>query len=69
MDVGKLFKGQKIDLTCPGCSIEFEIDGSQALGKNQIVTCPNCDSTINLENNDSVKNIEKELKKLKKMFK
>jgi DNA-directed RNA polymerase subunit RPC12/RpoP len=69
MDVSKLFKGQKLEIHCPNCQKEFSIDAGIAFKKGSTVTCPHCNSKIKLDNSDSIKSIEKELNKLKNLFK
>jgi predicted Zn finger-like uncharacterized protein len=69
MDVSKLFKGQKLEIPCPNCQKKFTIDAGTAFKKGSTVTCSHCNSTIKLDNNDSIKSVEKELDKLKNLFK
>ena len=69
MDYSKLFKGQKIDLTCPNCERKFKIDASLAFKKNSVVTCPSCSEKINLDTTDSRKKLDKTMKDFKKLFK
>ncbi|SDI17994.1 hypothetical protein SAMN05192534_12412 [Alteribacillus persepolensis] len=71
MDVSKLFKGQTVDITCvnPECEQTIKVDGNKLFQKNQTVTCPHCDGNIALENNESIKKMENEIKELKNKFK
>ncbi|WP_342544766.1 hypothetical protein [Lysinibacillus sp. FSL W7-1291] len=69
MDIAKLFKGQKVDFNCPECEKKITLDASELFKKNGSKKCSGCDVTINFDNNQSIKDIKKELEKLTKMFK
>jgi uncharacterized Zn-finger protein len=69
MDASKLFKGQKVTVECPGCDRAFKIDASLVFKTGSRVTCPHCDSEIDLETSAAKKEAEKMVKELKKMFK
>ena len=40
-------------LRCPECGMIFGVD-HQAFGDNELVTCPTCDSTVDVEDDSAV---------------
>ena len=40
-------------LRCPGCGMVFGVD-HQAIGDNELVTCPTCDSEVDVEEDEVV---------------
>ncbi|MFS1518487.1 hypothetical protein V1503_18800 [Bacillus sp. SCS-151] len=68
MDISKLFEGQFLDIKCPGCEKEFKVDAGKVFKANTKIDCPHCKSSINLENNDAIKGLEKQFKELENMF-
>lgn len=68
MDVAKLFKGQKIYFDCPECGKKNTLDASKIFKKNSSTKCSSCGVTINLETDQAIKNVKKELEKLIRMF-
>ncbi|WP_042535111.1 hypothetical protein [Anoxybacillus ayderensis] len=68
MDISHLFKGQNLELSCPKCSEKITFDASKAFKSNSSISCSRCGTTIKLDNQDAIRDVEKQLGRLKDLF-
>lgn len=69
MDLASLFKGQKVEVECPGCEKTFKAPAEKIMKEGSVITCSHCNKGITVNHDSkSFRQVKKSLDELKKMF-
>jgi transcription elongation factor Elf1 len=61
MDLESLYGNQELDFTCPGCNHQFKIPFSSAIGENNVVICPECNASTEIQLNEESKQVAEDI--------